>query len=119
MLKVIRNWKQVTQLVGLNRDNMKYLTLSLLVLWCFTVSSAQSLEFKVDAGKTIGKNTRFWKASGTDLLYYLAEKPSGQALLDRMQETESCVYLRNHYTLTRHIREGLEVGIKSIQKIKW
>ncbi len=91
---------------------MKYLFLSIFTLSCLLGISAQTSEFKVDAGKTIGKNTQFWKASGTDLLYYLAEKPSGQALLDRMDETESCIYLRNHYTLTRHIREGLEVGIQ-------
>ena len=72
----------------------------------------QPQTFNIDARKVIGKNTQFWKASGTDLLYYLAEKPSGQALLDRMDKTNSCIYLRNHYTLTSNIREGLEVGIQ-------
>ena len=28
-----------------------------------------------------------------------------------MGEKGSCIYLRNHYTLTRYTREGLEVGI--------
>lgn len=73
---------------------------------------AQTNIFTIDVNKTIGKNTQFWKASRTDLLYALADKPSGQALLDRMGETKSCVYLRNHYTLTSSIREGVEVGIE-------
>lgn len=84
---------------------------SILLFYSATIF-AQPHVFKVDANKTVGENTQFWKASGTDLLYYLAEKESGQALLDRMEETNSCVYLRNHYTLTQHIREGLEVGIE-------
>ncbi len=91
---------------------MKLLILSLLIPGCLSVISAQTYEFKVNTDNAIGKNTKFWKASGTDLLYYLSEKPSGKALLDRMERTESCVYLRNHYALTRHIREGLEVGIQ-------
>lgn len=85
-------------------------TLTLLLFSLAVV--AQINTFQVDANNIIGKNTQFWKASGTDLLYALAEKPSGQALLDRMGETNSCVYLRNHYTLTQHIREGIEVGIE-------
>lgn len=90
---------------------MKHSIFTFFLLFCSTAIVAQNNTFQVDVNKTIGKNTQFWKASGTDLLYYLAEKPSGQALLDRMDETNSCVYLRNHYTLTGHIREGLEVGI--------
>ena len=84
---------------------MKHLILSILMVCYLDGISAQTYEFKINTNTTIGANTQFWKASGTDLLYYLAEKPSGQALLDRMGNTESCVYLRNHYTLTRHIRE--------------
>ena len=91
---------------------MKQLIPALLIVCALTSISAQTYEFKINTDITVGKNTHFWKASGTDLLYYLAEKPSGQALLDRMAETESCVYLRNHYTLTQHIREGVEVGIQ-------
>uniref|UniRef100_UPI0032165065 GH39 family glycosyl hydrolase n=1 Tax=uncultured Draconibacterium sp. TaxID=1573823 RepID=UPI0032165065 len=71
----------------------------------------QPLIFEIRADSILGKNTQFWKASGTDLLYALAEKSSGQALLDRMAAKNSCTYLRNHYTLSRHIREGVEVGI--------
>lgn len=84
---------------------MKHLFLSLLMICYLGVISAQTYEFKINTNTTIGTNTQFWKASGKDLLYYLAEKTSGQALLERMGNTESCVYLRNHYTLTRHIRE--------------
>lgn len=90
---------------------MKHSFFTFLLLFCSATLIAQNNTFQVDVNKTIGKNTQFWKASGTDLLYYLTERPSGQALLDRMDETNSCVYLRNHYTLTGHIREGLEVGI--------
>jgi xylan 1,4-beta-xylosidase len=79
-------------------------------LWMGTASS-QPIKFEVNTDSIIGKNTYFWKASGTDLLYALSEKQSGQALLDRMETTKSCIYLRNHYTLSRHIREGVEVGI--------
>ena len=91
---------------------MRIILTFLLLIFYSTITYAHPHIFKVDASKTIGKNTQFWKASGTDLLYYLAEKPSGQALFDRMQKTNSCVYLRNHYALTGHIREGLEVGIE-------
>ncbi len=91
---------------------MKLNLFTLLLLFCFSVINAQTNTFKVDVNKLIGENTQFWKAAGTDLLYYLSERPSGQALLDRMDKTNSCVYLRNHYTLTGHIREGLEVGIE-------
>ncbi|NQU53757.1 MAG: hypothetical protein HQ522_14605 [Bacteroidetes bacterium] len=91
---------------------MKFTLITLLLLFYSATIFAQPHVFKVDANKIVGKNTQFWKAAGTDLLYYLSEKPSGQALLDRMDETNSCVYLRNHYTLTQHIREGLEVGIE-------
>ena len=91
---------------------MKYPVLFLLMASFLSPICGQPYEFKVNAKKTIGNNSGFWKASGTDLLYYLAEKPSGQALLDRMEETGSCIYLRNHYTLTRYIRQGLEVGIQ-------
>jgi len=90
----------------------KKLSIITILLVCSITIFAQTHTFKIDANKTIGKNSQFWKASGTDLLYYLAEKPSGQALFQRMQKTNSCVYLRNHYTLTGHIREGVEVGIE-------
>lgn len=91
---------------------MKRSFITILLMVCTTVLFAQTNTFKIDANKTIGKNTQFWKASGTDLLYHLAEKPSGQALFDRMHKTNSCVYLRNHYALTGHVREGVEVGIE-------
>ena len=83
-----------------------------LFLLSWTALFAQKTTFYVNSQEIIGENTQFWKASGTDLLYHLAEKPSGQALLDRMERTNSCIYLRNHYALTGHIREGVEVGIE-------
>ncbi len=91
---------------------MKYSIFTFFLLFGTTLTFGQKNIFKIDANKIIGENTQFWKASGTDLLYYLTEKPSGQALFDRMEETKSCVYLRNHYALTGHVREGVEVGIE-------
>lgn len=91
---------------------MKRITLSLFFLFFVAVGFSQTENFKIDINNTVGKNTQFWKASGTDLLYHLAEKQSGQALFARMQKTNSCVFVRNHYALTRHIREGVEVGIE-------
>ena len=87
-------------------------SLLILLVFCFALVNSQSHEFKINSERIIGRNTQFWKASGTDLLFYLAEKPSGQALLDRMEQTNSCIYLRNHYALTQYVREGLEVGIQ-------
>jgi len=87
---------------------------SLLVLFyllSLVCIQAQVNRFYIDVSRVSGVNTEFWKASGTDLLYHLAEKESGQALLNRMEKTNSCIYLRNHYTLGQHIREGIEVGI--------
>lgn len=93
-------------------NSMKHLIFTFTLLFCSITIFGQNNTFQVDANNIIGKNTQFWKASGTDLLYYLAEKPSGQALFDRMEDTKSCVFLRNHYALTGHIREGVEVGIE-------
>lgn len=85
--------------------------LSIIILCIVTRTWGQDSRFTVNTSKVVGENTSFWKATGTDLLYYLAEKPAGQTLLDRMEVTKSCVYLRNHYTLMPFVREGLEVGI--------
>lgn len=90
---------------------MKTALIYFLLFLGTTASIAQTNIFEINVNNTVGKNTQFWKASGTDLLYNLAEKPSGQALFKRMDETNSCVFLRNHYTLTGHVREGVEVGI--------
>ena len=92
----------------------KFNILSFICLLGILATSCNSTpsEFTIDVNSSAGENTGFWKASGTDLLFYMTEKQSGQKMLDRMEETGSCVYLRNHYTLTQHIREGLEVGIQ-------
>lgn len=68
--------------------------------------------FEVETDNVLGQNTQFWKASGTDLLYGLAEEPSGQALLNRMEETQSCVFLRNHGTLSARHSLGMDLGIE-------
>ena len=88
-----------------------YLTISLLVLSCTRVNQ-QAKIFMVDVNQTLGINTRFWKASVTDLLYALTEEPTGQFLLDRMGETKSNSFLRNHATLSERVRNGVQVGIK-------
>lgn len=90
----------------------KALFLLMFILACYVNIQAQVQQFQIDASRVSGKNTQFWKATGTDLLYHLAERPSGQALLDRMERTGSSIYLRNHYTLTGFVREGVEVGIE-------
>ncbi len=33
--------------------------------------------------------------------------PSDQTLLDLMEQTNSCIYLRNHYAWTHYVREGV------------
>jgi hypothetical protein len=58
---------------------MHQFILSLLMLCSLSEVTAQTYEFKVNTDKIIDRHTQFWKASGTDLLYYLAEKPSGHA----------------------------------------
>lgn len=92
-------------------DLMRF-ALLILLIFCFALVKSQSQVFRINSERIIGRNTQFWKASGTDLLFYLAEKSSGQALLDRMEQTNSCIYLRNHYALTHYVREGVEVGIQ-------
>lgn len=68
------------------------------------------IKFKIDCGETIGANTGFWKAAGHDDLFWLTLDPAGQALLDRMQQKQSCRYVRNHYTLNEQILYGRQLG---------
>lgn len=71
---------------------------------------AQSSRFKIDVSEIIGKNTEFWKAAGSDHLFYHVNKPSGQALLDRMQVTNSNRYFRSHHTFMQDIKNGVPRG---------
>ena len=62
----------------------KKITLLILIIspWIF----AQDNSFEVKVDQVIGKNTEFWKAAGSDHLFYHSLKPSGQFLLKRMGE---------------------------------
>lgn len=69
-------------------------------------------EITVCPNEALGKNTRFWEAAGSDLLFHSTLKAEGQALLDRMQEHKSCRYLRNHYTFNSIVRWGRQIGLE-------
>lgn len=71
---------------------------------------AKPTDFTIDAQKVVGENTEFWKATGSDHLFYHVPKPSGQALLDRMQATQSHRYMRSHHTFTQDTKHGVIRG---------
>ena len=73
-------------------------------------SFSQSARFMIDADEIVGKNTEFWKAAGSDHLFYHVNRPSGQALLDRMQATNSNRYFRSHHTFKQDIKNGVVRG---------
>ncbi|MFY0653180.1 MAG: hypothetical protein JXQ96_14155 [Cyclobacteriaceae bacterium] len=73
-------------------------------------SMAQVHHFTINASEVIGENTEFWKAAGSDHLFYHVPRPSGQALLDRMQKTESHRFLRSHHTLSSDVKNGVVRG---------
>lgn len=72
--------------------------------------SSQSNEFQIDVSNVVGENTEFWKAAGSDHLFYHVTRPSGQALLDRMQENKSHLYMRSHHTLSSDYKNGVIRG---------
>ncbi len=88
----------------------KYRLLLLSQLFLATVAFAQGNHFTINAHKVVGKNTGFWKAAGSDHLFYHALKPSGQYLLNRMQSTNSHIYLRSHHTFTQDSAHGVVRG---------
>lgn len=67
-------------------------------------------EYKIDIQKVKGANRQFWKAAGSDFLYWLTLRSEGRHLLDRMAATGSACYLRNHYTFSDKIFHGVQVG---------
>ena len=84
---------------------------SMLLFSLFSLQSfAQSARFMIDANEIVGENTEFWKAAGSDHLFYHVNKPSGQALLDRMQATNSNRYFRSHHTFKQDIKNGVARG---------
>jgi xylan 1,4-beta-xylosidase len=66
--------------------------------------------FTIDAGKVLGENTEFWKAAGSDHLFYHVTRPSGQSLLDRMEATKSHKFLRTHHTFVQDRKKGVLRG---------
>ena len=91
---------------------VKYLTSCIVLLTaCFCLSAySQANRFTIDVQEVVGVNSEFWKAAGSDHLFYHVTKPSGQALLDRMQATRSHRYLRSHHTFMRDLNHGVPRG---------
>ena len=89
---------------------MRSLVLIFLV-WTF-LAKAQKPEttFTIDAKEILGENTEFWKAAGSDHLFYHVTRPSGQSLLDRMEATKSHKFLRTHHTFVQDMKKGVVRG---------
>jgi xylan 1,4-beta-xylosidase len=71
---------------------------------------SQNLSFSINTNEVLGENTEFWKAAGSDHLFYHVLKTSGQALLDRMEQTKSHVYFRSHHTFCSDTIHGVPRG---------
>ncbi len=82
----------------------------LLILLCSAVAQSQDIQFTINANHIVGENTEFWKAVGSDHLFYHVNRPAGQTLLDRMQATHSNKYFRSHHTFTQDRRHGVLRG---------
>ena len=76
----------------------------------FTWVRGQQNVFEVKTNVVVGKNTEFWKAAGSDHLFYHSLKPSGQYLLKRMGATDSHHYLRSHHTFNQDFKHGVIRG---------
>ena len=89
---------------------MRSLVLIFLV-WTF-LAKAQKPEttFTIDTREILGENTEFWKAAGSDHLFYHVTRPSGQSLLDRMEATKSHKFLRTHHTFVQDMKKGVLRG---------
>jgi xylan 1,4-beta-xylosidase len=86
--------------------------LLLLIMSLHFPMLAQENHFVIDASNVVGENTEFWKAAGSDHLFYHVPRPAGQALLDRMHKTQSHLYLRSHHTLSADVKNGVPRGQK-------
>ena len=82
----------------------------LLILLPFFQVLSQENRFEVKTNIVVGKNTEFWKAAGSDHLFYHSLKPAGQYLLKRMKATNSHHYLRSHHTFNKDIKHGVIRG---------
>lgn len=88
----------------------KLLAFILLLLFQITESTGQSNFFEINTKTIVGKNTEFWKAAGSDHLFYHVLRPSGHYLLNRMDSTNSHVYMRSHHTFTQDSAHGVVRG---------
>ncbi len=89
---------------------MRSLVLIFLV-WTFLVKAQKpETTFTIDAKEILGENTEFWKAAGSDHLFYHVTRPSGQSLLDRMEATKSHKFLRTHHTFVQDMKKGVLRG---------
>ena len=86
--------------------------LLLLIMSLHFPMLAQENHFVIDASNVVGENTEFWKAAGSDHLFYHVPRPAGQALLDMMHKTQSHLYLRSHHTLSADVKNGVPRGQK-------
>lgn len=86
------------------------LSLPLLFLMIFSQALSQENHFEVKTDVVVGNNTEFWKAAGSDHLFYHSLKPAGQNLLKRMGKTNSHHYLRSHHTFNQDIKNGVIRG---------
>ena len=89
---------------------MLNIRLFLLNLLIFSWANGQEHRFEVKTTHIIGENTEFWKAAGSDHLFYHSLKPAGQYLLNRMKATDSHHYLRSHHTLNQDLKHGVLRG---------
>lgn len=86
------------------------LSLPLLFLMIFSQALSQENHFEVKTNVVVGNNTEFWKAAGSDHLFYHSLKPAGQNLLKRMGKTNSHHYLRSHHTFNQDTKNGVIRG---------
>ena len=89
---------------------MRSIVLIFLVITFLVKAQKPETTFTIDAGEVIGENTEFWKAAGSDHLFYHVTRPSGQSLLDRMEATKSHKFLRTHHTFVQDRKKGVLRG---------
>ena len=89
---------------------MRSLVLIFLVVTFLAKAQKPETTFTIDARKIVGENSEFWKAAGSDHLFYHVTRPSGQSLLDRMEATKSHKFLRTHHTFVQDIKKGVLRG---------
>ena len=89
---------------------MMIIVLIFLVISFLTKAQKPETTFTIDVGEVVGENTEFWKAAGSDHLFYHVTRPSGQALLDRMEATKSHKFLRTHHTFVQDMKKGVLRG---------